>query len=86
MAVEAKTKKTLLAAVSGAAKTRERSERMFDNLICRAVEQGITQTEVAAAAGVSQAHVSRTLAANRKQNEARNAARRERRRNEGGKV
>lgn len=86
MAVEAKTRKALLAAVSGAAKTRARSERMFDNLICTAVKEGLTQVEVAQAAGVSQAHVSRTLAARRKQNEERNAARRSRRQREGGTV
>lgn len=86
MAVPAKTKRTLLAAVSGAAKTKERSDRMFANLIVRAVEAGLPQTEVAEAGGVSQAHVSRTLAANRKANDARRAARRAKRKSEGGTV
>jgi len=78
----AKMRKTLLASVNGAAKTKARSDRMFANLICRAVEHGITQTEVAKAAGVSQAHVSRTIAANRE----RQAARRSKRAESGGTV
>jgi hypothetical protein len=85
-AASANMQKTLLAAVKGAAKTKARSDRMFASLICRAVEAGIPQTAVAYAAGTSQAHVSRTVAANRKLNEERKAARRSKRNNEGGQV
>lgn len=76
---ETKTKKTLLAAVHGAAKTKARSDRMYDNCILTALKHGVTQTEVANAAGVSQAHVSRLAAANRQAQEARKAQRRSKR-------
>lgn len=77
--LSASMRRTLIAAVSGAAKTKARSDRMFENTMLAAVKHGIPQTEVAKAAGVSQAHVSRTLAASRRQNETRKAARRSKR-------
>ena len=86
MAVQEKTRKTLLGAITLNARAVRDSQRTLDNLMCRAVERGIPQTAVAEAAGVSQAHVSRTLAANRKANEARKATRRSKRNREGGKV
>ena len=79
-------RKTLLEAVRLNARALKDTERTLNNLMCRAVERGIPQTAVAQAAGVSQAHVSRTLAANRKANEQRKAARRSRRKSEGGTV
>jgi predicted transcriptional regulator len=86
MAVQAKTKTTLLNAIALNARTIRDSRRTLDNLICRAVERGITQGEVAKAAGVSQAHVSRTLDSTRKANETRKAQAATRRKREGGKV
>jgi predicted transcriptional regulator len=86
MAVKPETKKTLLGAISLNARAVRDSQLTLSNLIARAVERGIAQTEVAAAAGVSQAHVSRTLAAYRAENEKRQAARRSRRKSEGGTV
>lgn len=68
-------RKTLLDALKLNARALRDNRTTLDNLICRAVERGIPQTAVAEAAGVSQAHVSRTLAANRKANEARKATR-----------
>jgi hypothetical protein len=79
-------RKTLLDAVTLNARALRDTERTLNNLMCRAVERGIPQTAVAKAAGVSQAHVSRTLAANRKQNDERNAARRSKRAKSGGTV
>lgn len=79
-------RKTLLNAVTLNARALRDSERTLNNLMCRAVERGIPQTAVAKAAGVSQAHVSRTLAANREANEARKAARRSKRSRTGGTV
>lgn len=72
-------RKTLLDAVSLNARALRDTERTLNNLMCRCVERGIPQTAVAKAAGVSQAHVSRTLAANREAHEARKAARRSKR-------
>jgi len=86
VAVKPETKKTLLRAISLNASAARSSQRTLANLIARAVERGITQNEVAQAAGVSQAHVSRTLRDYRKQNEARKAVRRSRRKSEGGPV
>ena len=86
MAVKPETKKTLLNAIRLNASTVRDSQRTLSNLIARAVERGIAQTEVAKAAGTSQAHVSRTLAAYRKQNEERKATRRAKRQHEGGTV
>ena len=77
---------TLLEAVRLNARAVRDSQRTLENLMCRCVERGIPQTAVADAAGVSQAHVSRTLAANRKANEQRKAARRSKRKSEGGTV
>lgn len=74
--LSANMRKTLLAAVSGAAKTKARSDRMVENTMLAALKHGIPQTAVAKAAGVSQAHVSRTLAAARRQDLARKAVRR----------
>lgn len=68
-------RKTLLEGIRLNARALIDTERTLNNLMCRAVERGIPQTAVAKAAGVSQAHVSRTLAANREANEARKAAR-----------
>jgi hypothetical protein len=79
-------RKTLLDAVTLNARAVRDSERTLNNLMCRAVEHGIPQTAVAKAADVSQAHVSRTLAANRQANEARKAARRAKRSRTGGTV
>ena len=81
-----KMRNTLLAAVTEAAKIKARSDRTLANLICRAVEAGVPQTAVAYAAGVSQAHVSRTLAANRQANEDRRAARASKKARAGGTV
>lgn len=86
MAIQEKTRRTLLGAISMNARALRDTERTLANLMCRAVERGIPQTAVAEAAGVSQAHVSRTLAASRKANEARKAARRPKRNREGGTV
>jgi hypothetical protein len=79
-------RKTLLDAVTLNARALRDTERTLNNLMCRAVERGIPQTTVAKAAGVSQAHVSRTVAANRRANEARKAARRSKRTDEGRPV
>lgn len=76
---KAAMRKTLLEAIRLNARAVIDSQRTLENLMCRAVERGIPQTAVADAAGVSQAHVSRTLAANREANEARKAARRSKR-------
>lgn len=84
--LSASMRKTLLAAVKGAAKTKARSDRMFENTMLAALKHGIPQTVVAEAAGVSQAHVSRTLAASREADEARKAARRSKRSRAGGTV
>ena len=86
MAASAKTKTTLLGAIRANARALRDTERTLENLMCRAVERGIPQTAVAEAAGVSQPHVSRTLAAVRKQNEERKAQARSRRKREGGTV
>lgn len=86
MAITAKTRNTLLGAITLNARSIRDSKLTLDNLIVRAVERGIPQMAVAEAAGVSQAHVSRTLAASRKANEARKAQARRRRKREGGKV
>lgn len=86
MAVKPETKKTLLGAIRLNARSVRDSQATLANLIARAVERGIAQMEVAEAAGVSQAHVSRTLAAYRKQNDARKAARASKRSREGGTV
>lgn len=86
MAPKAETKKMLLTAITLNCRAIADSTRTRDNLIARAVERGITQTEVARAAGMSQAHVSRALAAYRRANEERKAKRRAARRNEGGTV
>ena len=86
MAVKPETKKTLLNAISLNARSVRDSQITLSNLISRAVERGIAQTEVAKAAGTSQAHVSRTLATYRKQNEERKARRRAKAKNEGGAV
>ena len=86
MPIKPETKKTLLGAIRLNARAVTDSQRTLSNLIARAVERGIAQTEVAEAAGTSQAHVSRTLAAHRKQAEARKAARRSKRNHEGGTV
>lgn len=86
MAVKPETKKTLLGAISLNARAVRDSQATLSNLIARAVERGISQTEVAQAAGTSQAHVSRTLAAYRRRNEERKATRRSRRKREGGTV
>lgn len=86
MPVKPETKTTLLKAISLNARALRDTQTTLSNLIARAVERGIAQTEVAAAAGVSQAHVSRTLAAYRAVNERRKAARRSKRKNEGGTV
>lgn len=74
-AKRAAMRKTLLSAVSGAAKTKARADRMFENTMLAALKHGIPQTTVAEAAGVSQAHVSRTLTAARNADTARKAAR-----------
>ena len=79
MAVKPETKKTLLGAIALNARSIRDGQTTLANLIARSVERGISQVEVAEAAGVSQAHVSRTLAAYRKQNETRKAARRSKR-------
>ena len=76
MTLPAATRRTLIAAVTGAAKTKARSDHMLTNTMLAALKHGIPQTDVARAAGVSQAHVSRTLAAARKGDAARKAARR----------
>jgi hypothetical protein len=81
-----KTQRTLLDAIGMNARAIRDSRSTLDNLIVRAVERDVPQTAVAEAAGVSQAHVSRTLAANRKANEARKARARSRRRREGRTV
>lgn len=86
MAVKPETKRTLLGAITLNSRAIRDSRLTLDNLIARAVERGIPQQEVAQAAGVSQAHVSRTLAAYRKQTEARKARARSRRRREGGTI
>lgn len=86
MAVKPETKKTLLGAISLNARAVRDGQATLSNLIARAVERGIAQTEVAEAAGTSQAHVSRTLAAHRRQNEERKAKRRAKSRAQGGTV
>lgn len=65
MAVKPETRKLLLNSITLNARAKRDTERTLDNLICRAVKSGITQTSVAKAAGVSQAHISRTVAENR---------------------
>jgi hypothetical protein len=79
-------RRTLLAAVSGAAKTKARTDRMYENTMLAALKHGIPQTVVAAAAGCSQAHVSRTLSAARRADEDRRAARRSKRAKSGEQV
>lgn len=75
-----------IASIETAAAESRKADRILNNLMCRAVERGVTQTDVAKAAGVSQAHVSRTLAANRKADDERKARAATRRRSEGGTV
>lgn len=53
-----------------------------DNLIIRAARSKVPQTKIAEAAGLSQAHVSRILAAHRKATEARKASARSGRKRE----
>lgn len=86
MAVTEKTRKTLLGAIALNARAIRDSRATLDNLIVRAIERGVPQTAVAEAAGVSQAHVSRTVASGRKANEARKAARRSKRHKGDGTV
>lgn len=86
MALKPETKRTLLTAINLNARAIRDSTRTRDNLIARAVESGIPQTEVAKAAGMSQAHVSRTLASYRKLNEERKATRAASRRAKAGAV
>lgn len=57
-----KTQTTLLGALASASRSRKDAALLLDSLIVRAHRNGLTQTEVANAASVSQAHVSRTLA------------------------
>lgn len=70
----ANARKLILDALTLNARALKDTRRLIDNLIVRADKDGIPQTAIAKAAGVSQAHVSRTLAANRKTLEARNAS------------
>lgn len=84
--LSANMRRTLLAAVKGAAKTKARSDRMYENAMLAALKHGVQQTAVAEAAGVSQAHVSRTLAAARKSDAERKAARAAKRGRNGGTV
>lgn len=85
-AKKAAMRKTLLNALKLNARALRDNRTTLDNLIVRAVERGIPQTAVADAAGVSQAHVSRTLTAHRKANEARKAARAAKRSRDGAAV
>lgn len=86
MAVKRATKRTILNAVSSSVRSLANITIQRDTLIAKAVEAGATQTEVAKAAGMSQAHVSRVLAAYRKDVAERKAARSPRARSEGGTV
>lgn len=76
----------LLAGIEDAAKIARKAQATLDNLIVGAAKHGVTQTDAARAAGVSQAHISRTLAANRKLIEERKARRASKRKHEGGTV
>lgn len=62
---KANARKLLITALEANARALRDTERTLTNLICRASKSGIPQTTIAQAAGVSQAHISRTLAANR---------------------
>lgn len=77
---------TLLEAVRLNARAIRDATSTRDNLICRAAERGISQTTIAAAADLSQPHISRILAANKKANEARKTQRRSKRAKSGGTV
>lgn len=86
MALQPKTKKTLLDSITLNARALQSTRIVLDGLIRRAVRSGIPQTTVAKAAGVSQAHVSRVAAAGGKTSKARKPARRPKASREGGTV
>jgi DNA-directed RNA polymerase specialized sigma subunit len=83
---KANARQLILNALTANARAQRDTERLIVNLIVRADKLGIKQTAVAKAAGVSQAHVSRVLAADRKEIEARKATRAAKKRGENGRV
>lgn len=69
------THKLLLDAIALNARALKDTQLLLTRLIVRAAKSGVPQTAIAKAAGVSQAHVSRTIAADRQANGRRKAAR-----------
>ena len=86
MAAPKRTQKTMLGAVAKAANAQRKAVTDRDHTIAIAVKYGCSQTAVAEAAGMSQAHVSRVVAYFLKLTEQRKASAKARRKSEGGTV